>query len=154
MSTNTFVADINALADFIKQEGLADKTYRGKLPKSYDNNSASVRLLSANNSHLNGHYYQQLRDYQVVLFNEDSTKVLANVDVLMRKLTESLKLEVDGGFLQLMDGIGASEVFLTEDGKTYASIIVINGRVSRQRPLEDGIKVQEVGINIVERNDL
>ena len=149
---NTYIDDMEALADYLEAEGYATSTALGVIPKTYKQGLATVRLLRSGNTAMNGHYYGQDRTYQVALFDAKPVELLRKVDDLSAGLANMMKLPVNDGYLSLMGNVGFSEVFLTEDERLYAVICVIEATVQRTRPIKEYELVQEIGITVNEEN--
>lgn len=147
---NTMVDDINALSEALINAGLADRAFRGVLPKTYVDNTVAVRILDVGNAQRTNVHYRQNRTYQVVLFGANTIHMLDRIERTMTLLGEGLKLEVDGGYLTSDNGISFSEVFLTEDERLYASIGVLEAYVERQRYVKPHETIKEIHVNAEE----
>ena len=147
---NTMVDDINALSEALINAGLADRAFRGVLPKTYVDNTVAVRVLDVGNAQRTNVHYRQNRTYQVVLFGANTIHMLDRIERAMALLGEGLKLKVEDGYLTTDNGISFSEVFLTEDERLYASIGVLEAYVERQRYVEPETVMQELKINAEE----
>lgn len=147
---NTYIDDMEALADYLEAEGYATSTSLGVIPKTYKQGLATVRLLRSGNTAMNGHYYGQDRTYQVALFDAKPVELLRKIDGLGASLSANIKMPVKDGYLTIGDNVGFSEVFLTEDERLYAVICVIEATVQRTRPVKEYETVQELGVTVNE----
>lgn len=154
LNENTLIDDLEAIADLMEGAGVADRVRLGTLPKKLDNGGATVRTLPIKTDNLTYVSYQQIRPYQIILYDENVPKLLDRMDKTLRLFSDTLKIPVKDGYLSIDRGIGFSETLLDEDESSYFTIGVVEAYVNRNRPQEKYDKVQEIEINSINDEEI